>query len=135
MVESSLEGVRVLLVDDNDDAREVMAMYLAAAGAIVVQCSSAARAMEELSGGEFDAVVADIQMPDEDGLSFIRRVRSLPAEGGGRIPALAITAGKVDTADREAAVAAGFQEAVVKPLDPGTLTPLVELLIAHRARR
>jgi CheY-like chemotaxis protein len=131
MVESSLEGVRVLLVDDNDDAREVMALYLSGAGAIVVQSSSAASALDELDGGTFDAVVADIQMPDMDGLSFIRRVRDLSPASGGSVPALAITAGKVDAADRQAAVVAGFHEAVVKPLDPGTLVALVEALLAR----
>jgi signal transduction histidine kinase/CheY-like chemotaxis protein len=115
-----LEGARVLLVDDDADTREYLATALAAAGAELRAYGSAQEAGEALRAWAPDVIVSDIAMPDEDGYAFIRRVRSLPREGGGRTPAIALTA-LARPKDRVRALAAGFQTHLPKPVDPSEL--------------
>ena len=87
-------------------------------------CSSAAEALEAFRQSVPDVLISDIEMPGEDGYSLIRRVRALPAEQGGRVPAVALTAyGR--TQDRVQSLAAGFTMHVPKPVDPGELTTIV----------
>src|SRR4051794_14537397 len=84
-------GLRVLLVDDDDDTRQSIAEALAMVGALVEQASSTDEALHQLEHHRFDLLIADIGMPAEDGYSLIRRVRALPAASGGTIQAVALT--------------------------------------------
>ncbi|HET9929665.1 MAG TPA: response regulator [Polyangiaceae bacterium] len=111
-----LDGVRVLLVDDDEDGREVMAQALIAHGADVTLVASAKKALAELRRARPHVLVSDIAMPDIDGYELIRRVRELPAVDGGATPALAVTAhaGK-DVPAR--ALASGYHRYAAKPMD------------------
>jgi PAS domain S-box-containing protein len=125
-----LDGMRVLVVDDEPDARELLAEGLGQCGAEVFTASSAREALEALAGSEFDALVSDIGMPGEDGYELIRQVRALPREAGGRTPAVALTA-YARTEDRLRALRAGFEMHVSKPVE---LTELV-VVVANLKRR
>jgi len=129
----ALSGVRVLVVDDEADARELMRAILAQCGAEVTVAATARAALEALEQAPFDVVVSDIAMPEEDGYDLIRKVRALDAGRGGRIPALALTAyARIE--DRAAAIAAGFQQHAAKPIEPAELAAAVATL-AGRAER
>jgi CheY-like chemotaxis protein/nitrogen-specific signal transduction histidine kinase len=119
-----LEGCRVVLVDDEPDARELLSDSLRHAGAEVVAVASAAEAFEAVRQRPPDILVSDIAMPDEDGYSLIRRLRFLPPERGGRVSAVAVSAYAREE-DRLRALAAGFQSHVAKPLDPADLIATV----------
>jgi PAS domain S-box-containing protein len=125
-----LDGVKVLVVDDEPDARELLAAGLGQCGAEVVTASSAREALEALAGGKFGVLISDIGMPGEDGYELISRVRALPPEAGGRTPAVALTA-YARAEDRLRAMRAGFEMHVSKPVE---LTELV-VVIANLARR
>jgi CheY-like chemotaxis protein len=127
-VQQSLKGVRVLVVDDEDDTREVVRMTLMQYGATVATASRVAEAMRMF--GEFTphAVVADIGMPGEDGYSLARRIRQLPREGGGAIPLVALTA-YARSQDRDLAFEAGFNEHLAKPVEPSELAWAVVSLV------
>lgn len=120
-------GVRVLLVDDQPDAREMITLALGYAGAEVVTAESAQAALETLAQRKLDVLVSDIGMPSEDGFTLIRQVRSLPAEDAGNIPAIALTAYATEE-DRRLALAAGFQEHLAKPVEPAELVAAVASL-------
>ncbi len=119
-----LDGLRVLIVDDEPDTRELLAFVLTNCGAQVIQASSAAEALELLQREVPDVLVSDIGMPEEDGYSLIRRVRALPVESGGRTPAAALTAYAREE-DRIRALMAGFQIHVPKPVGPSELVAVV----------
>ncbi len=124
-----LAGAHVLVVDDEDDARDLVATVLERAGASVSQASSVSAAIELLSGGSVAVIVSDIGMPGEDGYSFLKRVRSAERGSPARsVPALALTA-YARGEDRDNALAAGFQEHVAKPIDPTKLVDVVAALI------
>ena len=126
-----LAGVRVLVVEDEPDAREMVAVLLRHYGAEVRVAGSAAEAWGQLSAGELpDVLISDLSMPEEDGYALIARVRALPA--GGQIPAVALTA-HARAEDRQRALAAGFQEHLAKPVDPDELIRTVAGLTARRA--
>jgi PAS domain S-box-containing protein len=127
---TNLSGVRVLVVDDQADARELLTTILRRAGAQAVAVGSASAALEALRHSTMDVLVSDIGMPEEDGYALIAKVRALDPERGGTIPAIAVTAG-ARVEDRSRALSAGFQLHVAKPIDPATLTKLV----AQTARR
>ena len=118
-----LEGVRVLVVEDFSDARETIRIGLQREGAVVTEASSAAEALALVQSTPLDAIVCDIGLPGEDGLSFIRSVRGLPGAVG-LTPAAALTAWGLDE-DRARALAAGFQAYIVKPTDPATLANVI----------
>lgn len=123
-----LEGVHVLLVEDEPDSRELLKAALEYAGALVTEASSARAALNVLRSVTPDVLVSDIVMAHEDGFWLIREVRAL--EHGARIPALAVTAlGGPDARRRTAE--AGFQAQLTKPIDPWELCALV----ADLARR
>ena len=124
---SLLDGLQVLVVDDEEDARELLATALAQYGAEVRTAASAANAWKEIETRPPDVVLSDIGMPDEDGYTLVRRLRSRPRSRGGRIPAVAITAYASD-ADRLAAQTAGFQAHVAKPFEPSEVARLVAAL-------
>ena len=123
----ALNGVRVLVVDDEDDTRELYRAILTQCEAEVTVAGSARTALEALERASFDVLVSDIVMPDEDGYDLIRQVRARTAERGGQIPALAITA-YARFEDRTATSAAGYQQHVVKPIEPTELAAAVATL-------
>jgi len=125
-----LDGVRVLVVDDEPDARDMLSAGLGHCGAQVTAASSAREALEALAGLKFDVLISDIGMPDVDGYELIRLVRELPPEVGGRTPAVALTA-YARAEDRLRALRAGFEMHVSKPVE---LTELV-VVIANIVRR
>ncbi len=116
-----LDGVRLLLVDDDDDFRELLRMMLTQRGATVTPVSSAAEALSELKRSRQDVLVSDVGMPGADGYELLREVRALPEAQNGRIPALALT-GYASDKDRGLATAAGYQMHLAKPVDPTELT-------------
>ncbi len=119
-----LDGVRVVVADDDPEALDLASMILGGAGAHVRTCPSAAEALDSVRELVPDVLISDIEMPGEDGYSLIRRVRALPPERGGRVPAVALTAyGR--TQDRVQSLAAGFTMHVPKPVDPGELTTII----------
>jgi signal transduction histidine kinase/ActR/RegA family two-component response regulator len=119
-----LDGLKVLVVDDDPDALELGSTILTGAAATVKTCSSASEAFEVLRQWRPDVLVSDIEMPGEDGYSLIRNVRALDGEEGGRTPAIALTAyGRAE--DRVRALSAGYSMHVPKPVDPGELTTVI----------
>jgi CheY-like chemotaxis protein len=123
---TSLDGLSVLLVDDDDECREVVAAQLQSSRAHVLTASSAAEAVDLLQRKHVDVLLADIGMPEEDGYELIRRVRAF-ASGTASIRAAAITAFARDE-DRRAALAAGFQLHLPKPVDADSLVSAVASL-------
>lgn len=119
-----LRGVRVLLVDDDEDTLRVIETILRRGGAEVTATSSAAEALEAYGRSKPDVLLADISMPEVDGYGLLSRVRSLSGEGGGAAPAIALTA-HAGQADRERALGAGFQAHLTKPVEPDRLLEVV----------
>ncbi len=126
---SRLAGVRILVVDDEEDAREAMVVLLTQAGARVQSVGSAAEAMDLMRAQPPDVLLSDIAMPGEDGYALIRRVRELAADRGGRIPAAALTA-YASLEDRRKALQAGYNEHLPKPVDPRRLIATVAGLVS-----
>lgn len=122
-----LSGIKVLIVDDEPDARALLARLLGSCQASVRTAAAAAEAFELILGDMPDVLISDIGMPDEDGYSLIRRVRSLGLERGGNVPALALTA-YARSEDRMKAVLAGFQMHVAKPVEGAELVAMVASL-------
>jgi CheY-like chemotaxis protein/anti-sigma regulatory factor (Ser/Thr protein kinase) len=119
-----LEGLRVLVVDDEPDTRELLRAVLTSCGAQAVLAGSAAEALEEIGRGQFDVLISDIGMPEDDGYSLIAKIRRLPADRGGRVPAAALTA-YARAEDRVRALRCGFQTHVPKPVEPSELIAVV----------
>jgi CheY-like chemotaxis protein len=122
-----LAGVRVLVADDEADARELLQVILGQCGAEVRAVGSAREAVEVLRQWRPDVLVSDIGMPVEDGYELIRRVRSLPHSEGGSVPAAALTA-YARSEDRLKALTSGFQTHVAKPVEPVELAAVVASL-------
>jgi len=122
----SLNGLRILVVDDEADTRALLVYALEASGAEVVAAASADEAISALTKSliPMDVLISDIGMPDEDGYTLLRRVRTLEKERGGKIPAVALTA-YARTEDRRAALLAGFQFHIAKPVEPGELIAVI----------
>jgi CheY-like chemotaxis protein len=125
----SLTGVRVLLVDDDADIRELMVATLEAADADVTAAGSADEALDVLEQREVDVLLADIAMPERDGYDLIRAVRSTPSPRISRMPAAAVTACARDD-ERLRALSAGFQLHIPKPVDPEALVKAVVSLVS-----
>ena len=124
-----LQNVHALVVDDHDDARELLTLFLEKAGAKVTQADSVRAAVRAISTANVQVLVSDIGMPDEDGYDLIRRVRGDAALVCVRgIPAIAVTAFSA-AADRRKAIAAGFQEHLPKPCDSRHLVEVVARLV------
>jgi len=123
----SLDGVRVLMVDDEVDARSLLQRLLEDHGAQVAAAASADEAFNLLLLERFDVLVSDIGMPGEDGYAFLKRVRALGAENGGDIAAVALTA-YARAEDRVRAIRTGFQMHVAKPVEPVELLTMVASL-------
>jgi two-component system CheB/CheR fusion protein len=128
-----LNGVRVLVVDDEADARELARAILAQCGAEVTVAPTARAALEALEHAAFDVLVSDIAMPGDDGYDLIRHVRARDAGRGGRIPALALTAyARIE--NRTAAISAGYQQHAAKPIEPAELAAAVATLAGRTER-
>ena len=122
-----LEGVRILVVDDEADTREFLTFALEEYGAETIVAASAAEALKALELYNPDVLLSDIGMPEEDGYSLIRKVRSLSLERGGSIKAVALTAYAREE-DQQRAISAGFQMHVTKPVEPAELVAAVSSL-------
>jgi CheY-like chemotaxis protein len=120
----SLHGVSVLVVDDEPDARDLLLTVLELAGAKASSAKTAAEAFDSLRASPPDVLISDLGMPNEDGFAFIRRVRELDADAGGKTPAIALSA-YTRGEDKAKALAAGFDEHVGKPVAPEPLVALV----------
>jgi signal transduction histidine kinase len=123
-----LDGLRVLVVDDEPDARDIMAVTLEASGARVQVAASARAAFEILEKDPVDVLLSDIAMPEEDGFALIRKVRASVLSRVASIPAAAVTA-FTSAEDRAQALAAGFQVHLAKPFEPMQLVRTVERLV------
>jgi PAS domain S-box-containing protein len=123
----TLNGVRVLIVDDEVDSRELLVAALEECEAQVFAVASASEALKAVSQFQPDVLVSDIGMPLEDGYSLICKVRQLSAEQGGEIPAIALTA-YARAEDRMKAIASGFQMHIPKPVEPAELVTVVASL-------
>jgi signal transduction histidine kinase/ActR/RegA family two-component response regulator len=125
-----LAGVRVLVVDDEQDTRRLISTVIAQSGAEVTACASAGEALEALKTWRPHILLSDIGMPGEDGYALIKQVRALPPERGGRTPAAALTAYARDE-DRGRALAAGYQLHIAKPFNPRELLAAVSDLQSY----
>jgi CheY-like chemotaxis protein/nitrogen-specific signal transduction histidine kinase len=122
-----LDGLRVLVVDDEPDTREMLKAGLGQCGALVTAAGSAAEALSEMAEAPPDVLISDIGMPDDDGYSLIRKVRALDAAQGGKVPAIALTA-YARAEDRMQALRAGYQMHVTKPVELAELAAVVASL-------
>jgi CheY-like chemotaxis protein len=125
-----LRGMRVLVVDDEFDARALLTTMLERSGAHVLAVSSTREALDSMDRWKPDVLIADIGMPVEDGYSLIRKVRALPSDRGGQTPALALTA-YARTEDRIRALSEGYQVHLAKPVDRIELATVISSL-GHR---
>ena len=125
-----LQGCRALVVDDEQDARVLLATVLKRAGATVRTASTVSEALMDLDASRPDVLLADIAMPGEDGYSLIREIRRREARGGPHLPAAAITA-YAGSQDRERALEAGFDCHVSKPIVPAQFVQTVVSLCAN----
>jgi CheY-like chemotaxis protein len=128
-----LDGVRVLIVDDVADARDLLRAALEHYAANVTTVESAPLALEQIGREVPDVLVSDIGMPEFDGYHLIARVRALPPDRGGRVPAAAITS-FARMEDRLRALEAGYDEYIVKPVEPAQFVQTVAKLARGRAR-
>ncbi len=119
-----LEGLRILVVDDEADTRDLLVLILEGSGAIVTSAHSLASALEAFARQRPDVLLSDIAMPDGDGYELIESIRKLPPERGGSVPAAAVTA-YARAEDRRRALNAGFLMHVPKPVEPGELVAVV----------
>jgi CheY-like chemotaxis protein len=122
-----LEGLRLLVVDDERDTRELIAFTLSMCGAEVKAAATALEALDVLKAWTPDMLISDIGMPGVDGYAFIRKVRELETESKSPLPAIALTA-YAGVEDRERALSAGFQTHLAKPLNPNELIQVVASL-------
>jgi signal transduction histidine kinase/CheY-like chemotaxis protein len=127
---AQLDGIRVVLVEDNDDERHLLTVMLEIAGAKVAPAASVREAVAIVETIRPDVIVSDIGMPDEDGYALLRRVRAREAQiGGDAIPAIALT-GHAAPEDRARLLAAGFQMHLLKPAEPDEIISAVASLTA-----
>ena len=127
-----LTDLSVMFVDDDADSRYLFSLVLDACGAKVMTANSASEAFEMIKREKFDVVISDIGMPDEDGFSLIGKIRDLPNEQGGTVPAIALTA-YARAEDRVQMLRSGFQMHLAKPVEPAELVAAVANL-AGRTR-
>ncbi|MEB3281110.1 MAG: PAS domain S-box protein [Lyngbya sp.] len=123
-----LTGIRVLAVDDDCDTRELLTVLLTQYGASVLTVASATEVLATLESFQPHVLVSDIGMPEVDGFTLLRQIRSLPPEKGGQTPAIALTA-YAQVEDRRRALASGFQQHLTKPVDFEQLVEAVASLV------
>jgi len=125
--EQKLDGLRILVVEDDADTRELLKTILERCGATVRAVESSKAALAEMTRGIPDVLISDIGMPGESGYDLIKKIRSLDPDLGGRVPAVALTA-YAGAADRRRALLAGFQTHLAKPVEPDELLAVVASL-------
>ena len=125
-----LDGVHVLLVEDDDDSRKLLGTMLKRYGARVTSTKSAAEALNMFSDEVPDLIISDIGMPDEDGYELMRKIRARPVEEGGLTPAIALT-GYASRKDRERALATGYQQHIAKPIEQAEMIAAIAALIGR----
>jgi CheY-like chemotaxis protein/nitrogen-specific signal transduction histidine kinase len=123
----TLPGIKVLVIDDEQDARELIKEVLTLFQADVITAATAAAGLEILKNHRPDVIVSDIGMPEKDGYQFIREVRSLPSTDGGKTPAIALSA-FAHSEDRTRAITAGYQMHLSKPVESHELVAAIENL-------
>ncbi len=128
----TLSGLRLLVVDDSVDTCELLKIVLEGCGAQVKTASSVAAALEAMTEGQFDVLISDLGMPDEDGYSLIAKVRALSPERGGKTPAAALTA-YASEEDRIRVLRSGFQIHLPKPIGPNELVAVVASLAGRQS--
>ena len=129
--EQKLDGLRILVVEDDADTRELLKTILERCGATVRAVESSKAALAEMTRGIPDVLISDIGMPGESGYDLIKKIRSLDPDLGGRVPAVALTA-YAGAADRRRALLAGFQTHLAKPVEPDELLAVVASLSNQR---
>jgi CheY-like chemotaxis protein len=129
-----LEGARILVVDDEADARLIVQRVLEDNGATVLAAASADEAIELLERERSNLLISDIGMPRQDGYALIARVRELGRERGGHLPAIALTA-YARPEDRMKAMVAGFDQHLVKPVEPLELLTLAAVMVSGNRSR
>jgi signal transduction histidine kinase len=127
-----LDGLRILIVDDETDSRDLITAVLMQSGAEVQGCETVSEALAAIQAWRPDLLISDIGMPGVDGYELIRRIRALPAERGGRVPAVALTA-YARTEDRMQALRSGYQMHVPKPVEMAELVAVAASLIRRGA--
>ena len=125
-----LDGVHVLLVEDDDDSRKLLGTMLKRNGARVTSTKSAAEALGVFQAELPDVMISDIGMPDQDGYELIRKLRALPPEKGGSTPAIALT-GYASRKDRERALGSGYQQHMAKPIEQADLIKAIAALVGR----
>ena len=128
-----LKGIRIVLAEDDDDAREALRLALEARGASLRCVNDGAAALAAIREQPPDVVISDIAMPGEDGHVFLKKLRALPAKRGGRTPAVALTAFQGRDA-RLASVHAGYHYHLTKPFDPDKLVEILVGLVRLTSR-
>jgi len=126
-----LDGVHVLLVEDDDDSRKLLGTMLKRYGAKVTSTKSAAEALDVFANEVPDVIISDIGMPDQDGYELIRKLRALPVEKGGKVPAIALT-GYASRKDRERALSSGYHQHIAKPIEQVDLINTIAALVGRR---
>ncbi|QLE40630.1 PAS domain S-box protein [Nostoc sp. C052] len=126
-----LNGLKVLLVDDERDTRELIAFILEQSGAVVIQSASAIEALGIMPQFQPNLLLSDIGMPEVDGYMLIRQIRAMSLEEGGEIPAIALTA-YAGEADYQQVIAAGFERHITKPVEPAKLLRAIANLIYQK---
>ena len=125
-----LDGLHVLLVEDDDDSRKLIGTMLKRYGARVTSTKSAKEALSVFDGELPDLLISDIGMPDEDGYELIRKLRSAPPDKGGLTPAIALT-GYASRKDRERALGAGYQQHMAKPVEQSDIISAIAALVGR----
>jgi signal transduction histidine kinase/ActR/RegA family two-component response regulator len=124
-----LKDVRILLIEDDDDSRDMLVTVLSFYGAEVETAVTAPEGLEKVREFRPQILISDVGLPKEDGYDLIRKIRSLPAHEGGSVPAIALT-GYVSVQDRTAAISAGYQEHMPKPVETEKLVDLINHLLS-----
>jgi len=130
----ALEGISVLVVEDEKDTRELLKIMLEADGGLVTATASVQEALSAYDRSRPTVIVADIGMPDYNGYTLIGKVRARDRERGNIIPAIALTA-YATSSDRDAALSAGFQVHMPKPFEPERLISVIADLAAKYKQR
>jgi two-component system, OmpR family, response regulator len=127
-VSVDLTGTHVLIVEDDEDSRQLLAAFFEYCGALVTMCHSTESALEDLGEYRPHVIVSDLSLPGDDGFQLIRALRRLPAEAGGDIPAIAVSGYDKDFTATEAK-SAGYTGYLVKPVNLEDLVTLVRDLL------
>ncbi|HEX5875995.1 MAG TPA: PAS domain S-box protein [Pyrinomonadaceae bacterium] len=122
--DGKLRDLRIVVVEDDPDTQELLKTVLRRHGAEVIAAASGTSALAEIRRNKPNLIISDIGMPDENGYDLIRKIRALPPEEGGRIPAIAVTA-YAGASDRRRALLAGFQTHLAKPIEPDDLVAVI----------